>query len=131
MTNSLPTVKLRALEPEDLEFFYSIENDPELWDVSDYTTPYSRYVLHDFIANSTCDIYKDGQVRWAIENEEGEVVGMIDLTNFDPHHSRAETGIVIAKKYRRNKYALSALLQLISYAGSVLHPSPTLCTHKY
>lgn len=61
------------------------------------TTPYSRYVLHDFIANSTCDIYKDGQVRWAIENEEGEVVGMIDLTNFDPHHSRAETGIVIAK----------------------------------
>lgn len=121
MTNSLPTVKLRALEPEDLEFFYSIENDPELWDVSDYTTPYSRYVLHDFIANSTCDIYKDGQVRWAIENEEGEVVGMIDLTNFDPHHSRAETGIVIAKKYRKNKYALSALLQLIRYAGSVLH----------
>ena len=55
MTNSLPTVKLRALEPEDLEFFYSIENDPELWDVSDYTTPYSRYVP---VSYTHLDVYK-------------------------------------------------------------------------
>lgn len=130
MTNSLPTVKLRALEPEDLEFFYSIENDPELWDVSDYTTPYSRYVLHDFIANSTCDIYKDGQVRWAIENEEGEVVGMIDLTNFDPHHSRAETGIVIAKIQKEQVCPVS-LATANQLCWQCATPSPTLCTHKY
>ena len=121
MNNNLPKVRLRALEPEDLEFFYSIENDPELWYISDYTTPYSHYVLHSFIANSTCDIYKDGQVRWVIENEQGYTVGMIDLTNFDPHHVRAELGIVIAKLYRGKKYALSALHQLIVYATEVLH----------
>lgn len=121
MNINLPKVKLRALEPEDLEFFYNIENDPDLWDISDYTTPYSHYVLHNFIANSTCDIYKDGQVRWVVENEQRDIVGMIDLTNFDPHHAKAELGIVIAKEYRGKKYAISALHQLIEYATNVLH----------
>lgn len=121
MNSNLPIVRLRALEPEDLDFFYNIENDPELWDISNYTTPYSHYVLHTFIANCTCDIYKDGQVRWVIENEQGAMVGMIDLTNFAPHHAKAELGIVIAKEHRGKKYALSALRQLITYATDVLH----------
>ena len=31
-------VHLRAMEPEDLDWMYSIENDPELWDVSNFST---------------------------------------------------------------------------------------------
>ena len=33
---------LRALEPEDLDVLYSIENDIELWSVGYTTVPYSR-----------------------------------------------------------------------------------------
>ena len=51
-----PEVKLRAMEPEDLDLLYSIENDMVLWNVGTTNVPYSRYVLHDYIANSSCDI---------------------------------------------------------------------------
>jgi diamine N-acetyltransferase len=28
-------VSLRALEPDDLDFLFNLENDPEIWGVSD------------------------------------------------------------------------------------------------
>ena len=31
MKESFPSVELRALEPEDLDFLYRLENDPEVW----------------------------------------------------------------------------------------------------
>ena len=41
----LPAVRLRALEPEDLDFLYRIENDEALWDCGTTNLPYSRQVL--------------------------------------------------------------------------------------
>ena len=54
--NKLPDVILRAMEPEDLDMMYAIENDHDTWSVTDVNTPYSRFVLHEFIANATGDI---------------------------------------------------------------------------
>ncbi len=76
------------MEPEDLDVLYQIENDPGTWCVGVVNVPYSRYLLHDYIANATGDIYADKQVRLMIENVEGACVGMVDLVNFDPRHSR-------------------------------------------
>ena len=59
----LPTISLRALEPEDLDLLYHIENDDELWGVGVTNVPYSRYLLHDFISSTTGDIYTDKQIR--------------------------------------------------------------------
>ena len=56
-----------------------------------------------------------------IENEEGEVVGIADVMNFDPRHLRAELGIVIERPYRRQGYATDALRQIAEYAKTVLH----------
>ena len=50
-----PKVVLRALEPEDLDLLYGIENNPEVWDVSPTNVPYSRYVLHNYLANTVND----------------------------------------------------------------------------
>ena len=61
-------VRLRAMEPEDLDFLYAMENDKEVWDVGCTNVPYSRYVLHDYIANASNDIYADGQVRMVMED---------------------------------------------------------------
>ena len=36
-------IYLRALEPEDLEFVYQIENDESIWEISNTITPYSRF----------------------------------------------------------------------------------------
>ena len=39
-------IVLRAMEPEDLEELYAIENDRSIWDVGSTNVPYSRYALH-------------------------------------------------------------------------------------
>ena len=110
MTND--NIKLRALEPEDLELLYQIENDENLWSVGATNVPYSRYVLCEYITQTRSDIYADRQLRLMIENAEGDVVGIADLTSFDPRHSRAEVGILIRPAYRRRGYARRALAAL-------------------
>ena len=103
---------LRAIEPEDLDLLYRIENDARLWNVGTSNVPYSRYVLHDYVAHVTNDIYTDRQVRMMIDNAEGQTVGIVDLVNFDPANRRAELGLVILNDCRRRGYATATLLQL-------------------
>ena len=54
-------IRLRALEPEDLEWLYSVENDEELWQWGSSNVPYSRYSLKTYIAESRHDI-----CRWTV-----------------------------------------------------------------
>ena len=105
-------MRLRAIEPEDLDLLYQIENDQSLWQVGTTNVPYSRYTLHDYIASSSDDIYADRQVRMIVENDEKETVGIVDLVQFSPEHLRAEVGIVILQNHRRKGYAREALREL-------------------
>lgn len=114
-------ISLRAIEPEDLDLLYHIENDESLWNVGATNVPYSRYVLRDYIANTASDIYKDRQLRLIIENGEKETVGIVDLVNFDPRHLRAEIGIVIRKEFRGCGYAKDTISSLQDYARNILH----------
>lgn len=109
------------MEPEDLDMLYAIENDDTVWAVGNTSVPYSRYVLHDYIAHASNDIYVDGQVRLIVENAKGDVVGMIDLTNFSASHRRAELSIVIRADYRRQGYAQAAVERLTEHAKRILH----------
>lgn len=117
----IPVVNLRAIEPEDLDVLYQIENDEALWDVGITNVPYSRYTLHDYIAQSAGDIYTDRQVRLMIENEQRQTVGIVDIVNFQPQHLRAEVGIVVQKPWRQRHYATAALEKVTAYAHKVLH----------
>lgn len=117
----LSTVNLRAIEPEDLDQLYRIENDTTLWNVGTSNVPYSRYLLHDYVAHATADIYTDRQVRMMIENEQGQTVGIADIVNFDPANRRAEVGIIIINACRRQGYATATLYALHDYARRVLH----------
>lgn len=116
-----PDIRLRAMEPEDLDMLYTVENDVKTWDIGTTNVPYSRYTLHDYIANASGDIYTDRQVRLIIENADGEAVGMVDIVDFDPRHQRAEVGIVIAAAHRRRGYATAALAAIGDYSLRVVH----------
>lgn len=116
-----PMVTLRALEPEDLECLYEIENDMNLWNVGVTNVPYSKNVLLDYITQSTGDIYTDKQVRLMAENDRGEVVGMVDLMDFSPKHNRAELGLVVKNEYQGMGYAASILRKLFEYAKNIIH----------
>ena len=109
-------IRLRALEPEDIELLYSWENDTENWKVSHTLVPYSKYILALYIKNSDKDIYETKQLRLMVETTEGKTVGAIDLFDFDPYHLRAGIGLLIHNHDDRSKgYAAAALELLITY----------------
>ena len=42
-------VQLRALEPEDLEFVYAIENDADYWHLGNTIVPFSKFALKEYL----------------------------------------------------------------------------------
>ncbi|MDR1859989.1 MAG: GNAT family N-acetyltransferase [Bacteroidales bacterium] len=114
-------VKLRAIEPDDLETLYRWENAPEIWPVSDTHAPWSRHVLQQYIENSHRDIYELRQLRLMLCNMEDRPVGAIDLFDFEPYHLRAGVGILVFEPSdRRHGLAFEALLLLCTYAYNSL-----------
>lgn len=112
---------LRAVEPEDLDTMYEMENDPSMWDISSFTVPYSRYVLKQYIESSQNDMYADKQLRlMIIRREDKAVLGTIDITDFVPLHSRGAVGTAIHQNYRGQGYASDALRLLCDYAFNFL-----------
>ena len=114
-------ITLRALEPDDLEFLYALENDPDVWGVSDTLAPVSRYALREYLAHATEDFHVVRQLRLVIATEIGSpAVGVIDLFDYDPLHQRAGVGITILAQERRHGYARQALELLKNHAREVL-----------
>ena len=112
--------RLRAPEPEDLGVMMQFENTPSLWEVSTPTGPYSRFYLKQYIETNQNDLYTDHQLRLMIEAPDKQVVGIIDLCNFEPFHSRAEVGIVIAEEFRGKGIGQLALNLLVGHCFDYL-----------
>lgn len=110
-------VKLRKIEPSDLPFLYQWENDASAWADGANHNPLSQQDLRDYIASTTGDIYKDGQLRLIIEEPSSHVtIGCIDLFDFDPRNRRVALGMYIAPEYRGKGHGREALKQLETYA---------------
>ncbi len=108
---------LRALEPEDLEFLYRLENDTSIWEISGTQKPYSKSTLKKYLANAHMDIYEVKQLRLCICDTSSNVIGLIDLFDFDPKNQRAGIGLVIASPEDRGKgHGREALQLLCDYA---------------
>lgn len=111
------TIRLRPLEPTDLDILYRWENDTSLWSVSDTPAPYSRKALWEYLENYTGDIYSQRQLRLMITlTQDGTPVGTIDFMNFDPLNNRAELGLFVAQEFRGKGLGRQALECLTSYA---------------
>jgi diamine N-acetyltransferase len=117
-----PNIRLRALEPEDLEFLHAVENDETIWEVSNTQTPYSKFLIKRYLENAQQDIYEAKQLRLAIcKGKDFRAIGLIDLYDFDPRNRRAGVGIVIRQTAeRRQGVGAEALELLVNYAFSKL-----------
>ena len=111
-------IYLRALEPNDLDFVYAMENDQSIWEVSNTHTPYSRFLVKQYLKNAHQDIYEAKQLRLAIcQDQDFPALGLIDLFDFDPKNNRAGVGIVIqGVENRSQNIGSEALDLLIQYA---------------
>ncbi len=122
-------IKLRKIEPNDLPYLYQWENDAASWADGANHNPLSQQDLRAYIASTTGDIYRDGQLRLIIEEQTTNIqsqitnttLGCIDLFDFDPRNRRAAIGMYIAPEYRGQGVGKEALLQLENYAFGHLH----------
>ncbi|MBX0291165.1 GNAT family N-acetyltransferase [Hymenobacter sp. HSC-4F20] len=120
---------LRPLEAEDLEFLYALENDPEVWGVSDTLAPVSRHVLRHYLDAAAADFFEVRQLRLVIcAASTGQAVGALDIFGFEPLHQRAGVGITILREFRRLGYAHAALQLVVPYAREVLRLHQIYCT---
>ena len=109
-------VYLRALEPEDLDLLFEVENNETFWEVSSTSVPFSRYILKQYLENSHKDIYEVKQLRLVICDITAEPLGFIDVFDFDPKNRRAALGILIINRKNRNKgYGTEALKLVCKY----------------
>ncbi|WP_044398724.1 GNAT family N-acetyltransferase [Lacinutrix sp. Hel_I_90] len=121
-------IYLRALEPEDLEFVYSIENDESIWELSSTQTPYSKYLIKQYLENAHADIYEVKQLRLVICSYDHETLGMIDVFDFDAKNKRAGVGILVKEDENRNKgYGREALKLVTNYCFTHLNLHQLYC----
>ncbi len=111
-------IKLRPIEDSDIHFLYEVENDMDLWHLSDRQQGFSKKILLEYIQEADRNIYEAGQLRLGIENSEtGELLGFVDLYDFDPKNRKAGIGIIIKKIENRHKgFGEETLKQVISFA---------------
>lgn len=121
-------IYLRALEPEDLEFIFNIENDESLWELSNTQTPYSRFLIKQYLENAHQDIFEAKQLRLVICKTSNETIGLIDLFDFDFKNKRAGVGILIQSEEKRYQgYGKEALKLLVDYCFNQLHLHQLYC----
>lgn len=122
-------IKLRAVEPEDLELLYEWENNNQYWIISNTVSPFSKYTLKRYIENSHKNIYVTGQLRLMIDHlKTAKTIGTIDIFDFDSFHKRAGLGILIAdESFRKKGYASMALKCLCDYCFDTLQLHQLYC----
>ncbi|MEM9679439.1 MAG: GNAT family N-acetyltransferase, partial [Bacteroidota bacterium] len=94
VTLKADTIYLRALEPEDLEFVFDIENDENIWELSHTQTPYSRFLIKQYLEEAHKDIYEAKQLRLVISDYDDIALGLIDIFDFDFKNKRAGIGLL-------------------------------------
>ena len=106
---------LRALEPDDLDLLYDIENDKSLWKYSNTSSPFSRHSLKKFIENSHLDIIEHKQIRLVLSDMKKTAFGFIDLFKYDMINRRVGVGIIIFEKYRSKGLGSKSLILIEDY----------------
>lgn len=115
------SIKLRALEPEDLDILYRWENESDLWGYGTTLAPYSKFTLREYISESRQDIFQSRQLRLMVILKENNMpIGIIDLYDFDPMNLRAGVGILLDSGYRRKGFGVQVLNLLKEYAFDFL-----------
>lgn len=112
-------VILRALEPNDVDLMFQVENEVSEWQHGDTVAPYSRHQLMEYALNYDSDPFRAGQLRLVAEVD-GQPIGLLDLYEISEKNRNAFVGIYILPSCRRKGHGLDSLKKLCDYAFSSL-----------
>jgi len=110
-------VRLRALEPGDLERAYAWVNDREVTRYLMLRYPMSRSDEEKWLEESSGKNGFRRNVRFAIETKDGTHIGNTGLHFISPEDRCAELGIMIGdKSFWSNGYGTDAIVTLLRFA---------------
>ena len=112
--------RLRAVERDDLDMLYFLENEIAEAGSSVSNQPVSRMMLWNYIQSYSADIAADRQLRLIVENAEGNPVGAVDISDYDATNRRGFVGVSILADQRGKGYGSAALEVLCCYASQTL-----------
>lgn len=111
------TIRLRALERDDLEFVHSLNNDSRIMSYW-FTEPYEALVeLRDIYDRH---VHDNRERRFVIEAD-GERAGIVELVEIDYIHRGAEFQIIVNPAHQGRGYARAATVAALDYAFAVLN----------
>lgn len=106
-------IKLRPPIISDLGLLMRWENNVENWQVSDTTQEFSEELMTQFII-SDHNLVKHLQLRLMIINKtNNDVVGTLDLFDYNENEGTAGIGILIGEKQNRKKGLAKKAIQLL------------------
>ncbi len=109
-------VRLRALEPKDIERAYTWINDREVTRYLTARYPLSHADEQRWLDEAPTNGFANG-VRLAIETKDGVHIGNLDLNQTRPEDRKAGLGIMIGEKaYWSNGYGTDAIVTLLRFA---------------
>ena len=120
---------LRTLKSEDVDFMLRLENDPDIWKVSQTEEPFTYDEIADFINDSKHDLFEEFQLRNVIVLKDGDIaIGTLDLFDYDDKERSAGIGITICKEHRNKRIGSQALLLFVEMAFLELKLKELHCT---
>ena len=120
-------IYFRTLTNDDVSLMMAWENNPENWKISSTIAPYSREQIEEFV-NLNQDIFIHSQLRLIIcLTETNDVIGNIDLFDFEPEHKRIGVGILIDENYRNKGLANQSIELIEEYCKIILDIKNLFC----
>lgn len=100
MTQENTALKLRAVEPSDVDFMAECEADVQASQWSDYQAPLSRHQLLQYALTYDADPFQAGQLRLIAENSDGERIGILDFYDISQRDGKAYVGLTVHPSFR-------------------------------
>jgi diamine N-acetyltransferase len=107
---------LRNLRNSDIDILLKTENDESVWNYSIQDKPFSRSTIKNYIENAKFqNIAEVNQKRFVVSSIKINVLGFIDLFDYNITKREVSIGIVILKKYRNMGVGFDSVQLLESY----------------
>jgi RimJ/RimL family protein N-acetyltransferase len=109
-------IRLRSIEPDDATIFHNWNQDVEMSNNLDFIwPPGSLEAQKQWAVKAASEHREDGSYFFVIENNAGELVGMINTHACDRRSGTFRYGIAIRKEHQGKGYAKAAIRLVLRY----------------